>query len=73
MKRIQIALISGLTLAASTVAPSASANELTSVVSDVALEVAEQVAVDIRESSIRQLEQVWASLQSVVADTEQSE
>ncbi|GGA80498.1 hypothetical protein GCM10011369_23030 [Neiella marina] len=73
MKRIQIALISGLTLATSVVAPAASADELTGVVSEVAMDVAEQVAADIRESSVRQLEQVWANLQSVIVDTAKSE
>ncbi|MBD1391313.1 hypothetical protein IC617_17945 [Neiella sp. HB171785] len=73
MKRIQIALISGLTLASTAFAPAASANDLTETVTEVAMEVAEQVAADIKESSVRQLEQVWASLQTMVETDESGE
>ncbi|GGA71828.1 hypothetical protein GCM10011369_12030 [Neiella marina] len=73
MKRIQIAVISAVTLASSAFVPAASANELTTAVTEVAMEVAENVAADIKESSARQLDQVWASLQSLVTDEEASE
>ncbi|GGA69535.1 hypothetical protein GCM10011369_08950 [Neiella marina] len=73
MKRIQIALISGLTLASTAFVPAASANDLSDTVAEVAVEVAEQVAADIKESSVRQLEQVWAGLQGMVETDEAGE
>ncbi|MBW8191073.1 hypothetical protein K0504_08510 [Neiella marina] len=73
MKRIQIAVIAGLTLASTAFVPAAAANELTSAVTNVALDVAEQVAADVKESSVRQIDQMWASLQNMLADTEASE
>ncbi|MBW8191072.1 hypothetical protein K0504_08505 [Neiella marina] len=68
MKRIQIAVIAGLTLASTAFVPAASANELTTAITDVALNVAEQVASDVKESSVRQIDEMWASLQSMMTE-----